>query len=141
MGWRDVAIQCVLLAAAGALVYGLSKLFRCRLDFPTLTQPRRSALCALLATLVGVGLMTVTIALVHVLGIQTEARKTGYRVWHLVLPLAQVVACVAPAAFFMARSREPLDSVGITRRNLWQSVVIAVVLVLSERRRAVRPTG
>ena len=130
VNWVELATQCIAFLIVGAIVYGLSRLLRCKLDFPELKNPKRSALHSLIAACIGVTAVTLICIVVNLLGIQSKGKETGYRVWHLILPMMQLLSFAVPAGFFMIKNSETLESVGVTRKNLWQAIVIALLLVI-----------
>lgn len=127
-GVRELAYELVVFLLFGAAVYGLSRVLRCDLRLPHFHNPKRSALYALIA------FIPVTIMISVLILTQMKLRGSvdqPIKVYQLLVP--QVIALaiyIIPAALAMVKNRESLITIGITRRNLWQSLVIGSALIV-----------
>ena len=124
-------MQVILFAIIGLAVYGLSRLFRCKPVVPPISNSKRSAIHAIVAVTVSALIVNLLILRHHLRhGPTPGSRPELDQFSDLVPQLVVVFIYVLPAAIFMLRDREPLRSVGITNRNLWQSALIGMSLAL-----------
>jgi membrane protease YdiL (CAAX protease family) len=114
----------LILAMCGLVAYGLSKLFRCRLDAITCTQTTGHAW----RPLVPVGITTAGFI---ALGLWAPPGLQDLRSGLLVATFWQGVGFlvyVLPAGWAMWRAAEPLDAAGLGRHNLWQACTMGLIL-------------
>ena len=127
---RQFLIQLIAFGVIGLIVYGLSKLLRCRPSPSPNLDARRSSwrgLLAVAASMIALFALMLWFNLRHgpAHGSQPEFTTVSQLLTRLLLGLA---GYVMPAAYGMFREREGLASAGIGRLNLWQACVIGLVL-------------
>lgn len=128
---RQLLIQAVALTVIGAMVYGLSKLLRCR-SSPVGTGPgaRQSAARALLAVAVSMAVL-LALMLVRPLGQpRTPGSGMEFRTMADLLSMTVLgwVIYTLPAGYCLRRAREPLATAGVSGHNLWQACAIGLML-------------
>jgi membrane protease YdiL (CAAX protease family) len=123
--------QIIAFSIFAGAVWGMTKLFRCKPIIPGITNPRKSSLRALVA-------VACTIAILCLFEIlrrlpQVDILKpTGQfgTIGDLLPSFVAFILFLLPASIFIIRAHEPLNSIGISKTNLWQSVVIGFVFVV-----------
>ena len=128
---NQLIIQIIAFSIIGGVVWGVSRLLRCKPLDPGITKPRRSALQALVAVTCSMLFLCLFILIERSLqggslGSETRFEHLG----DLISPAFYLIIFLLPAGVFIFRAGEPLKSVGITRTNLWQSAVIGMGLAL-----------
>lgn len=128
----QIGVMAGVFAVIGAAVYGLARLLRCKIFLPILPKPKESTWYALLA----VGLSLLMAILITIIAARWKGPRTGedievYELRHLIPQIIFLAIWVVPAALVMAVRRESLETAGITSRNLWQSLIIGLLLALS----------
>jgi membrane protease YdiL (CAAX protease family) len=125
---KEFIIDSLFCTVIAAIVFGLSKLLRCKATDSGISQPRRSAIHAVIA----VGISMSILFLLMLPQILTAKPPASTHKPHHPFALAPQIFLLAlyavPAGIFMFRDRENLRSVGISRVNFWQAAVIGVVL-------------
>lgn len=122
-----IIIECLSYIAVGAIVFGLSKLLRCKVTDTGINEPRRSSLHAVIA--VGISMSILFLLMLPQLLAskpQTSAHKT--HTFALAPQIFLLALYALPAGIFMYRDKESLRSIGISRTNLWQAAVIGIGL-------------
>lgn len=122
--------QGIAFIILAGIIWGLTKLLRCRPIDTGITDPGKSSTRAFIA----VACTIVLLVLFEFLRRLPQAGILGYGGDFLLLgDLVQSVIVfllfLLPAWIFTVRAKEPLRSMGISRINLWQSLVIAFILV------------
>jgi membrane protease YdiL (CAAX protease family) len=123
--------QIIALSIFAGAVWGITKLLRCKPISPGITNPKRSSLRALVA-------VTGTIVIIFLFELVRRSTQAG-----ILMPGTQFehfrdlfpafiafLLFLLPAGICVIRAHEPLKSVGISRTNLWQSIVIGFVFVV-----------
>jgi membrane protease YdiL (CAAX protease family) len=122
-------MQVPVFAVIGAIVYGLSRLLHCRPAPVTLANPRKSSLHALIAVVVSMAVLALLMVRQFVRhGAEAPQHTPIESVRDLIPQMAILVIYGLPAALFLIRNKEGLQTVGITRRNLWQATAIGLLL-------------
>jgi len=119
--------QLISLVLTGALVYGLCRLLRLKPVYPVIARPKRSALCSLAS----VSASMLIILLVLMLISQKPGPTQGVGHEHhrnLVDQLFILFVYFLPMALMLRLNGEKLQSVGLTRVNLWKATVVGLFL-------------
>ena len=126
----DILKLYILFALIGALVYGICRLLRLKPVFSKIEKPKRSALCSLIAVSVCFLIIFALMLLSYKHG-PTHAPTHGTGHGHhrnlLGMLLLQLILFV-PVIFMLRRNGETLQSIGITRANLWKATVVGLFL-------------
>ena len=131
-GAKELVLQVVFFLLLGGAVYGLSRLLRCNLPLAEFKNPRRSAIYSLLALSVIVTILTTLVLIIYFLRGRSPDRQIEiYKIRHLVPQVIGLAIYIIPVALVMIKNKETLATVGITRRNLWQSLLIGSALALT----------
>ncbi|MCD4700312.1 MAG: CPBP family intramembrane metalloprotease [Candidatus Aegiribacteria sp.] len=109
----------------------MTKLLRCKPINPGIANPEKSSLRALVA-------VTGTIVILCLFELVRRSPQAGIlgpgaqfeQFGDLIPAFIAFILFLLPAGIFVTRAHEPLNSVGISRTNLWQSVVISFVFVV-----------
>jgi len=110
----------------GAFVYGLCRLLRLKPVLPKITNPKRSALCSLIAVSVG---CLIIFSLMLLSSKHPAAHGAGHgHHRNLVNMLFLQLVLFIPVALMLRRNGETLQSIGITRANLWKATVVGLFL-------------
>ena len=127
---RQFAGYCLGFGVMAGIVYVLSKLLRCKAATAEITHPKRSACDAVIALVIfAVGAALGLVAARILQEKSPELLKEGSP-WRLIFPVFGFACAVVPAVIFVKLRKEPLSTVGLWRRNLWQSLVIGCVLLV-----------
>jgi membrane protease YdiL (CAAX protease family) len=121
-------IKCVSFTVIGAVVFGLSKLLRCKVSDAGINKPRRSALHAILA--VGISMSILFLLMLPQL-LASKPQTSTHKLHAFPFLASQFLVFLlyaVPAGIFMFRDKESLQSIGISRTNLWQAAVIGIGL-------------
>lgn len=121
------ALDSALGVVVGAVVWGLSKLLRCKAPEPGLKEPGRSARQAIIAVCLSMSILLL-LMLPGLLAGKAHTATHQPRTFSLAPQLMLLALYVIPAGVFMRRNKESLQSVGISRTNLWQAAVIGGAL-------------
>jgi hypothetical protein len=126
---QQFLIQLIAFTVIGAVVYGLSKLLRCRFISYSF-DARRSSLRALVAVAVGMMIVLPLMLRQHILhgptpGLIPKLDTVSHILFQLII---MAIVYVAPAAYCMFKGREELATAGIGGHNLWQACVIGLTL-------------
>ena len=125
---KQFIIQCVACIILGSTVFGLSKLLRCKVTDAGISEPRRSALDAVAAVAISMSILFL-LMLPQILAAKAPTSTHNSHQAFALAPQILILALYAgPAGIFMFRNRESLRSAGISRINLWQSLVIGTGL-------------
>lgn len=128
-GMNNFVSQIIMFSIVGGVVWGMSRLLRCKSLDPGIARPKRSSLEALVA-------VTCSVLILSLLSKQLFARgplESGPSFENPGILIPSIVAFLLfllPAGIFLIKAHEPLKSVGITKTNLWQSAVIGTGLAL-----------
>lgn len=128
---KQFIIQIVAFSLIGCVVWGLSRLLRCRSFDSGIAKPRKSSLEALAAvacSMLFIYLLMLRQRLRHGPTPGSEPRFEQFS--DLIPQLVVLVVYFLPAGIFMFKAREPLRSAGITRVNLWASLLVGVALAV-----------
>ena len=123
----QILTQSIAFALIGALVYGLCRLLRLEPVYPKIARPKRSALCSLAS----VSASMLIIILVLMLISQKPGPTQGVGREHhrnLVDQLFLLLVYFLPMALMLRLNGEKLQSVGLTRVNLWRATVVGLFL-------------
>jgi len=121
--------QIIMFSIIGSVVWGMSRLLHCRPFDPGIVKPKTSSLEALVA-------VTCSIFILSLLNKQLFAGgplESGPSFENIGILIPSIIAFsifLLPAGIFLIKAHEPLKSVGITKTNLWQSVLIGTGLAL-----------
>lgn len=120
----------VALGVIAAIVYGLSRILRLKPIVLNIPNPRRSSFVAIamLATIL-TGAVLIALVWLWVTGkpatLDHATKQFGFsRLW---IALAAIPVYSLPVLVAIKRA-ESLESIGITTRNLWQSIVIGLII-------------
>ena len=119
------------LVAAGLLSWGIAWMTRCRPVTPQILNPPSSGRRALLATGIACVATTALIPVLRPVVTRHESvQQMGFADIGFVTLLGTPVLAIwlVIPAFFMFRYKEPLASAGVGTHNLWQAVVLGLVL-------------
>lgn len=130
-GMSNFVIQIIMFSIIGGVVWGLSRLLRCKPLYPGIAKPKRSSLQALVAITFSMLLFAIVTMCMRSLHCEAPGLETGYtNLGNLVQQFAPLIFMFLPMWIFIFRDGESLRSIGITSTNLWQSLVIGSVLAL-----------
>lgn len=128
--WR-LGIISLVFGVMAAVVYGLSRLLRSKPITPSISSPRRSSLVAIVL-LVAILAAAIVGLLIYSWVTGTPISQSSVReklesplAW---IALATIPVYILPVVIITMRRKESLESIGITTKNLWQSIVIGVIL-------------
>ena len=128
---KQFVIQIIVFSIIGGAVWGLSRLLRCKSLDSGIAKPRKSSLEALAAvacSMLLVGLLMLRQRLRH--GPTPGSAPRFEQLSDLIPQLVVLVVYFLPAGIFIFKAREPLRSAGITRVNLWASLLIGAALAV-----------
>jgi len=126
--------QTLLLVVVGLLGWGIAWVTRCHPVPPRFRNTARSGKRALLATSIAcvanTALIPVLLPAFRRYGGFGEFREIGFGDigFMALLGIPVLAVLLVTPAVFMFRDKEPLASAGVGTRNLWQAVVLGVVL-------------
>ena len=123
----------LLLGVVGVLAWAAAWIMRCRPILPTFIDPSRTGKRALLAT--GAACLATTLLLLVLLPVARQVNHTQTLTFALIALATAAQASflavwIATAAIFMFRDKEPLATAGLTRRNLWRSILLGLLISL-----------
>jgi membrane protease YdiL (CAAX protease family) len=127
---QEFLSMSVMFTLVGAATAGLCRLLRLKPVHPKIENPKRSAVCALIAVSASMAIGTVWLVLresrdlTAATGVDPQMRLLLYLMPQLV---AILVYCF-PMALMLRLNRETLRSAGLTSANLWKVTVIGFVL-------------
>lgn len=128
---KQFVIQIIVFAIIGGVVWGLSRLLRCKPLDPGIAKPKRSSLQALAAITFSMLLFAIVTMGMRSLQAEAPGLEAGYtNLGDLVQRFVPLILMILPMGIFIIRAGESLKSIGITSTNLWQSAVIGSVLAL-----------
>lgn len=122
----EILTQSIILVLIGASVYGLCRLLKLKPVYPVIARPKRSALCSL-ASVSASFLIILTLILIF----QKPGPTQGVDHEHhrnLVDQLFLLFVFFLPMGFMLRLNGETLQSVGLTRVNLWKATVVGLFL-------------
>lgn len=130
--FREVLVQCAVLAVLGALLVPLVHLLRFRKSALSISRPRESSLWALAA--IGVGWMLVISLFLVAAGNGTSESEDSQDVSptnaeDVVGQLLVALIAVGPALIVMRGRGESLASAGVSAKNLGRSSAVGVLLI------------
>jgi len=121
-------MQVIVWAVIGLAVFLLCRAMRCKPTLVTLASPKTNAIRAIVAVCLSATLLFLFILRHYLVHGPRQQDFVPTRPADLVGPLIGLVLFVLPAAVFMFKNRDPLISVGLTTRNLWQATAIGTGL-------------
>lgn len=127
---KEFMTQTIGFVAVGGAVYGLSRLLRCTSLVHPVSDAKRSAVHSLIAVAMSMGILSLLMVMQHSRHSPTpDGGPKLHNMEGLIFAQLIVLAIYATsAAVFMHRDKESLESVGITRQNLWQAILIGCFL-------------
>jgi len=128
---NNFVIQIIAFSVIGGVVWGLSRLLRCKPLDPGIAKPKRSSLHATIAVTFSMLLFAIVTMGMRSLQAEAPGLEMGYtNLGDLVKQFLPLILMLLSVGIFIIRDGESLRSIGITSTNLWQSAVIGSVLVL-----------
>ena len=125
---QDKLFLIVFLAVVAVFFYLLLRVLRAKPVVPVIDSSRRNSFIAI-AVLIAALAVGYAIILIQSWAMGSSLSEKGKNVWHLSDIIKQLAG--SPLYLFplilVVNRREPLKSVGLTTKNLWQSILIGVL--------------
>ncbi len=123
--------MALLLTVVGLLAWAFAWITRCRPIMPQILNPPRSGKWALFATALACVATTALVPIFLPLVSQHESvQQMGFADigFKALIGIPLLTIFLVTPAFFMFRDKEPLSSAGVGTHNLWQALMLGLLL-------------
>jgi len=122
----QIVVLYIYFALVGTLVYGLCRLLKLNPVYPKINRPRLSAICALIAVLAS--MLVVTLLMMSSGNHRHAATHNAVHRYNLIPQMFLVILYCLPMALMLRLNRETLRSTGLTTSNFWKAIVVGLFL-------------